>query len=82
MLAIAPERVDMDSAVAGHVGPAASASAKLRSEGMAALSPVGVIGDPRGASADAGELYLDALVNLVVEGISAHRSRSIQRVAP
>ena len=52
MLAIAPDRVDMASAVAGHIGPAASASAKLRSEGMAALSPVGIIGDPRGATAD------------------------------
>jgi len=82
LLAIAPDRVDMASAVAGHVGPAAAASAKLRSEGMAALSPVGVIGDPRGATADAGELYLDALVGLVVEGIEAHRSRSKQRVAP
>ena len=82
MLAIAPDRVDMASAVAGHIGPAASASAKLRSEGMAALSPVGVIGDPRGATPDAGELYLDALVCLVVEGIEAHRSRSKQRVAP
>ena len=81
MLAIAPDRVDMPSAVAGHIGPAASASAKLRSEGMAALSPVGVIGDPRGATADAGELYLDALVSLVVRGIEAHRSRSKQRVA-
>ncbi|WP_419926045.1 creatininase family protein [Candidatus Poriferisocius sp.] len=81
MLAIAPERVDMASAVAGHIGPAASASAILRSEGMAALSPVGVIGDPRGATAAAGELYLDALANLVVEGIEAHRSRSKQRVA-
>lgn len=82
MLAIAPDRVDMASAVAGHIGPAASASAKLRSEGMASLSPVGVIGDPRGATADAGELYLDALVSLVVEGIEAHRSRPKQRVAP
>ena len=82
MLAVAPDRVDMSSAVAGHVGPAASASAKLRSEGMAALSPVGIIGDPRGSTADAGERYLDALVDLVVEGIESHRHRSRQRVAP
>jgi creatinine amidohydrolase len=82
MLAVAPDRVDMASAVAGHVGPAAPASAKLRSEGMAALSPVGVIGDPRGATADAGEIYLDALVGLVVEGIETHRTQSNQRVAP
>ena len=82
LLAIAPDRVNMASAVAGHVGPASVASAKLRSEGMAALSPVGVIGDPRGATADAGALYLDALVSMVVEGIEAHRIRTKQRVAP
>lgn len=82
LLAIAPDRVDMASAVAGHVGPAALASAKLRSEGMAALSPVGIIGDPRGATADAGELYLDALVSLVVEGMEAHRSWCKERVTP
>ena len=82
MLAIAADRVDMSSAVAGHVGPAATASAKLRSEGMAALSPVGIIGDPRGATADAGERYLDTLVDLVVEGIEAHRHQSRRTVAP
>ena len=82
LLAIAPDAVDMAAAVAGHVGPAASASAKLRSEGMAALSPVGIIGDPRGATADAGELYLDALARLVVEGIADHRSRSMEWVTP
>lgn len=75
LLAIAPETVDMAAAVAGHVGPAEAASATLRDEGMAALSPVGIIGDPRGANATAGELYLDALVDLVVTGIAAHRAR-------
>lgn len=73
LLAIAPGTVDMAAAVPGHVGPAAEAGAVLRAEGMAALSPVGIIGDPRGANAAAGELYLDALVDLVVEGIRAHR---------
>ena len=82
MLAIAPDRVDMASAVSGHVGPAGTASAKLRSEGMAALSPVGVIGDPREADAAAGELYLDALTSLVVKGIAAHRNRSKEGVLP
>ena len=73
LLAIAPETVDMAAAVAGHVGPATEASAILVSEGMAALSPVGIIGDPRGANAAAGELYLDALADQVVAGITAHR---------
>ena len=73
LLAIAPETVDMTAAVPGHIGPATEASAILRSQGMAALSPVGIIGDPRGADADAGERYLDALVDQVVAGIAAHR---------
>ena len=81
LLAVAPDRVDMASAVAGHIGPAAQASAKLRSEGMAALSPAGIIGDPRGATAEAGEHYLDALAGLVIDGIAAHRRRSPLRVA-
>ena len=81
LLAIAPERVDMAAAVPGHIGPAAQASAKLRAEGMAALSPVGIIGDPRGATPEAGEHYLDALVGIVVEGVAAHRNRSSLRVA-
>ena len=73
LLAIAPETVTMAAAVPGHVGPAATAGAILRAEGMASLSPVGIIGDPRGANAAAGELYLEALVDLVVTGIAAHR---------
>lgn len=73
LLAIAPETVDMSAAIPGHVGPAGEASVILRAEGMAALSPVGIIGDPRGASGAAGESYLDALVDLVVTGIAAHR---------
>lgn len=73
LLAIAPETVDMAAAIPGHVGPAPEASAILRSQGMAALSPVGIIGDPRGANAAAGERYLDALANQVVAGILAHR---------
>ncbi len=73
LLAIAPETVDMASAVPGHVGPATEAGAILRSQGMAALSPVGIIGDPRGADAAAGERYLDALVDQVAAGIATHR---------
>ncbi|MCY3925826.1 MAG: creatininase family protein [bacterium] len=73
LLAIAPESVTMGAAVPGHVGPPEEAGAVLRAGGMDALSPVGVIGDPRGATASAGELYLEALVDLIAGGIAAHR---------
>ena len=74
MLLLRPDLVRLDRAEPGFVGPAADASATLRSQGMAALSSNGVIGDPTGASAAAGELYLAALVGHVVDGIARYRT--------
>ncbi len=74
LLAIAPETVEMAAAVAGHIGEPETASDILREKGMHALSPVGIIGDPRHADAAAGHLYLEALTDLVVSGIATHRA--------
>lgn len=73
MLLLRPDLVRMERAAPGHIGPARQASRILRSQGMKALSPSGVIGDPRGAHAAAGRRYLDALVDHVADGIAAHR---------
>ena len=73
MLLLRPDLVRLDRAAPGHIGPATEASALLRREGMAALSPSGVIGDPTGATAAAGERYLDALITHVTDGIEEHR---------
>ncbi len=51
------------SAEAGGVEAAttqAELMAVLRSQGVASVSPNGVLGDPAGASADAGHRLLDA----------------------
>ena len=78
ILLLRPDLVHEDAYEAGFVGPADQASSKLMSGGMHALSSIGVIGDPHGATAEAGELYLEALTNHVASGILAHRE-SISR---
>ena len=81
MCLLRPDLVDMAAAEPGWIGPAATAGETLRSQGMAALSPNGVIGDPRGADAEAGRAYLDALVGHVVSGMARHRQASQPPVA-
>ena len=76
MCLLRPDLVDSAAAEPGWIGPTATAGETLRSRGMAALSPIGVIGDPAGASAEAGRAYLDALVDHVVSGIARHRGQS------
>ena len=81
MCLLRPDLVDMAAAEPGWIGPAATAGETLRGRGMAALSPNGVIGDPRGASPEAGRAYLDALVDHVVSGIARHRQAGRPPVA-
>jgi creatinine amidohydrolase len=60
MLALAPERVDIEAAAPGATEPLAELLPALMERGVAAVSPNGVLGDPIGASADAGARLLDA----------------------
>lgn len=62
LLAIAPERVRLGSAAAGHTGDLREVLPALRRDGVRAVSPNGVLGDPAGASADEGRQLLDSLV--------------------
>jgi creatinine amidohydrolase len=64
MLALAPELV-ASAREAGNVAPLASLLPRLRSEGVRAVSPNGVLGDPAGACADEGrELLASAIADL------------------
>ena len=66
MLVIAPESVRLEAAEPGNTAPLAEIIDHLRSGGVAAASPNGVLGDPAGASAEEGRQLLDQLVaNLV-----------------
>jgi creatinine amidohydrolase len=59
MLALAPELVGA-SREPGNVTPLAELMPHLREEGVRAVSPNGILGDPRGASAEEGRALLAA----------------------
>lgn len=62
LLAIAPELVQLELAVAGATEPIASLLGRLRAGGVKAVSENGVLGDPAGASAEEGHRLLAGLV--------------------
>ena len=62
LLHIAPEAVRLDLAEAGERRAVGELMDRLRSEGVRAVSPNGVLGDPRGATAQTGRRLLDELV--------------------
>jgi len=62
MLALAPQDVRLDVAVAGETRPLPAIMADLRARGVRPVSPNGVLGDPAGASAAEGTALLDQLV--------------------
>lgn len=66
MLALAPELVWLDRAVAGPTPPAA----ELFERGVAPLSESGVLGDPAGASAEEGRRLLAELTDQLVEAVA------------
>lgn len=70
MLAIAPETVRLERAEAGNVEPLADLMPTLRSDGVDAVSPNGVLGDPTDASAAEGDELLTELTGQLVRTIS------------
>jgi mycofactocin system creatininase family protein len=69
LLALRPDLVRMESAVPGVTAPIEQLMPRLRSEGLAAVTPTGVLGDPSGASGEEGRALLrravaDALISL------------------
>jgi creatinine amidohydrolase/Fe(II)-dependent formamide hydrolase-like protein len=71
MLALRPELVHMDRAVAGYTGDLEAGLQRFFEEGTHALTDVGVIGDPARASAENGRRYFERLVELTVEYVDA-----------
>ena len=69
MLALRPELVRMERAEAGYVGDLASGLQRFFNEGVHVLAENGVFGDPRRASAAAGQKYIERLVELVVRTV-------------
>ena len=61
ILALEERLVLMDRAAPGFIGDLAPLRDKLMREGVKAIAPTGVLGDPRSATRAHGEAYLDAL---------------------
>lgn len=72
MLALEPDLVHRDRFAAGYLGPLGEEQVRIVFErGMTALTANGVLGDPAGASAERGEVYLDLLADFLVERLGA-----------
>ena len=75
MMALEGRLVAGDRFAPGYLGPFGEAEWKLMFEkGMPALSANGILGDPRIASAEKGEVYLERLADFVVSKIGPKRS--------
>jgi creatinine amidohydrolase len=73
-LAARPDLVRMDRASAGFMGDAYGAGDKMGLEGTKSVSPIGVLGDPRSATAEMGREYLDGLADLLSDYVRRGRS--------
>jgi mycofactocin system creatininase family protein len=71
MLHVEPEVVRGQRAVAGETAPIGGLLPRLRAEGVRAVSPTGVLGDPAGASAAEGAALLAGLVGRLVAAARA-----------
>jgi creatinine amidohydrolase len=84
MLALAPDLVG-SARDPGNVAPLTELMPRLRSDGVRAVSPNGILGDPRGASADEGRALLAAaaadLRALVAEWVAAPAPAVVSRPA-
>jgi creatinine amidohydrolase len=79
MLVVAPGTVRLDLAEPGATEPLDALWARLRSEGVVAVSANGVLGDPRGASAAEGEQLLDAWVASCAAAVARWRATLQER---
>ncbi len=71
MMALEPALVRQDRLAAGYVGPIGETEFQtILEKGMPALTENGVIGDPRKASADKGEIYLERLSSFLAKEVA------------
>jgi creatinine amidohydrolase len=71
MLHIAPHDVLLERAAAGNTRPLPELMQRLEKNGVRAIAPNGVLGDPSGADAQEGRRLLGALVEATAQRISS-----------
>ena len=69
IMAIHPELVHLERAEAGYTGDPDQAFRRIFNDGTASLSKIGVVGDPRRASAEHGKRYWEAVTEATLEAI-------------
>jgi creatinine amidohydrolase len=74
MLALAPDLVRMSRAELGRLEPVNDLIGELRAEGLRAVSPNGVLGDPRRATANHGKALLTRLTIDLVAAVDEWRA--------
>jgi creatinine amidohydrolase/Fe(II)-dependent formamide hydrolase-like protein len=74
MLAIHPDLVQMGGAEPGYTGDIQEAVAAMLAGGVASISENGAIGDPKRSTAEHGERYWAAVIELVLGEIEAGQS--------
>lgn len=72
LLHLHPDLVDMTSATPGETTPLGQLLPSLQKQGVKAVSPSGILGDPTTATAALGERYLEEMVDGVLRRIQ-HR---------
>lgn len=77
MLVLHPEKVRPDRAAAGYLGRVdEDFLQRAFVEGIDAVSPNGILGDPAGSSKAIGHAALDAVTDLIVEYATSHQARA------
>ena len=76
MLHLAEHLVNMELAEVGNTRPLGEIAGALRSNGLRAVSPNGVLGDPRTATARAGSALMDQLVQQLTDHIANQIGRA------
>ena len=70
MLHVEPDAVLADRSVPGITTPLSDLLPRLRAEGVRAVSPTGVLGDPAGATAEEGEELLGAMAGRLAAAVA------------
>jgi mycofactocin system creatininase family protein len=82
MLALRPDVVQLDAVEAGRRERVEELLPDLRREGMASVSPNGVLGDPTGATAEHGRRLLDGLGRRLLDAVGRWQVREDGMLAP
>lgn len=79
VLRLRPDLVRMDRAVVGYVGSMDDIMVRLRQQGIRSVIDNGILGDPRGASASRGAVYLAAQIDGFHRTLKAQQLQNVSK---